>query len=268
MQVFKENGNIAGFNILSSGRLTGRENKTPNKNYHLNEKNLCLVKSTLDASKISYAAQEGAFFRLVVLKEVNSGDSYEVALSISEVSYAEHFWSPSGKHLLFSSCDGGVEVYDFNKNERRWIIESNFAACRLIPFEAEFYHDSNKAFIEVEDSQGYRQITTITLDQSDETESRFSTGWLDHYGPVSYGGENFFYLAYRQGDLPSLEARGDEFKEEESIYLYDIKNNDSIHLVDRRMKSGNQLSGPVLSGDQMYAYFEKEGLIYQYPLLD
>lgn len=220
------------------------------------------VVATLDGARIACTVPEGAFYRIEVLKRRIRTGTYERVRVIEDANYPELFWSWDGRILLFSSSDGGVELFDFIKQERRWITESSFAPSSLLPFKAHFGPRNDMIFLESMDEHGYWQVITFEVATSKET--RFSSGWVDHYGHVL--SKNGLFMAYRQGELPSQENKGDAWRGTESIQIFDFHENRGYRIASRSMKEDSLLSGPFFSGDLRHLYYEKEGRIFRYTL--
>lgn len=220
------------------------------------------VIATLDGVRIACTVPEGAFYRIDVLRYRIRTGTYERERIIEDANYPELFWSWDGRILLFSSSDGGVELYDFSKQERRWITESSFAPCSLLPFQAHFGPQNDMIFLETMDEHGYWQV--ITFEVATAKETRFSSGWVDHYGHVL--SKNGHFMAYRQGELPSRERGGDAWRGTESIQIFDFHENRGYRIASRSMKKDSFLAGPFFSGDLCHLYYEREGRIFRYAL--
>ena len=129
----------------------------------------------------------------------------------------------------------------------------------MLPIQAHFSPRDQIVFLEVMDLHGYWQVTTFNLVSG--VESRFSSGWLDHYGHVL--SKNGRFLAYRQGELPSEEEREGDGKRSETLYYFDLHNDEGRRIADRAMRAGSQFAGPALSGDLRHLYYVKDGWVCQ-----
>lgn len=217
----------------------------------------------MDGLKISYAIRNDSLFRIVVLARSSIKEPYQERFTIEDANFPEHFWSPSGGQLLFSSDDGGVEMVDLDTNMRRWIKKGSFAPS-IVPFRAHFSPDGSRVYMEMTDEHGFRQIGTYDIKTGRET--RFTSGWMDHYGPVL--SRNGRYIAYRQGDLKKVSEGSNASGTEESLYIWDFIGGDSMHPCDRAMMGGPDLIGPVFSGDSRFLYYGSNGQILKYLLVE
>ncbi|MHC4942409.1 MAG: TolB-like translocation protein [Planctomycetota bacterium] len=223
---------------------------------------------TLEASPdgrwVSRAVRSGDHYKIGIL-EIDSGDdSLDEKWVVHRANFAEHFWSWSGRYLLYSSAEGSVELFDTGTGKSRWLVNSSFAPNGLAPFKPCFTMDDAVLFMEMVDRYGYRQIKQFMTATAEASE--FTQGGLDHYEP--FLSRNGRYLTYRQGKLPEKGKTSLDSDHVESIYIFDLRGRATHDLGDRAMRAGILHLGPVLSGDLRHVYFVKENSVFQYPLLD
>jgi len=219
------------------------------------------IGASMDGERLSYSVQDEDLFRIVILVWNGERQSFEEELTIWDANYPEHFWSKTGRYLLFSSQDGGIETIDFSCEERRWVLQNSFEPAMPAPYRISFSPDDGLILMEVTDEHGYRQLTRFDMEQG--TETRFTAGWVDHYGPEI--SSDIRFIAYRQRDLPKA-GQEEDGSGEEMLYAYDLEKEKSYHLGNRRLDRISIFTGPKLSTAPYFAYFERSGCIYQFPL--
>jgi hypothetical protein len=260
---FVEDDQIRGFALTTMPLGSGEEILEMGTTVSwLGEPPAVTLEASPDGRWVSRAVRAGDLFKIGIL-EVGAGvQSREEKWVLHRVNSAEHFWSWSGRFLLYSSAEGSVELFDTLSGKSRWLVNSSFAPTGFTPFKPCFTRDDVVLFMEMVDRYGYRQIKQFTTATSEVTE--FTQGGIDHYAPsLSWNGR---YISYRQGRMPEEDEAFEQGSVEESLCIFDILGRTTFDLGDRDLLPGMLHQGPVLSGDLKHAFFVKENQIFRYPL--
>lgn len=257
---YMENDGIFGFTLLETDReVSDPKTQKALSQTWLKEPPAAVLSATFDGRFVSRSVPEGDRYKIVILSRPAPEQVYNETWVLEGANYPEHFWSRTGRYLLYSSAEGCLELFDTVSGESRWLANSSFAPNGLTPVAVHFTPYDQRVYLEMIDRYGYRQVRYIVL--SDTMGSNFSKGYADHYEPVlSRDGR---ILAYRVGELPDGEELNDRARYEESLFFFDLEKGKPYEPGKRMISPGQAHAGPALSGDSRYGYYFNENRIFR-----